>query len=199
VLVSIFPEGMMRMKKQLWFVLLFGLFVCSHTAFAQDVPQGEFFAGFTYTRLNDLTPRGPSQDAFGFNLQGVYNVNRVLGIVGDFGAHYDNATNLYTFMAGPRVSLRGERVTPFAHVLLGGARASRVPVSNTTPLRFDGDGGFAMAMGGGLDVKVSDSVSLRAIQGEYMFTKIGGSGSVLRDTQSHLRLSFGVNFTFGKK
>jgi hypothetical protein len=50
-----------------------------------------------------------------------------------------------------------------------------------------------------MDVKVSDLVSLRPIQGEYLFTKIGGSGSVLRDTQSHLRLSFGVNFTFGKR
>ncbi|MCS7080914.1 MAG: porin family protein [Chloracidobacterium sp.] len=190
-----------RMLKRMWLTAIaaVGLVWFSAPAYAQDVPQGELFAGFTYARLNDLTPRSPSQDAFGFNLQGVYNVNRVLGIVGDFGAHYDNATNLYTFMAGPRVNLRSDRLTPFAHVLLGGARASRVPVSGSRPLRFDGDGGFAMAVGGGLDVKVSDIVSLRPIQGEYMFTKIGGSGSVLRDTQSHLRLSFGVNFTFGKK
>lgn len=189
------------MMKRIWSAMLtfIGLLTLGGTVRAQNVPQGELFAGFTYTRLNDLTPRSPSQDAFGFNLQGVYNVNRILGIVGDFGAHYDNATNLYTFMAGPRVNLRGERLTPFAHVLLGGARASRVPVGGSVPLRFDGDGGFAMAMGGGLDVKVSDTVSLRPIQGEYLFTKIGGSGSVLRDTQSHLRLSFGVNFTFGKK
>lgn len=188
------------MRKHTWLVLLFlSWLLGSASASAQDVPQGEFFAGFSYARLNDLTPVRPSQDAYGFNFQAVYNVNRVLGIVGDFGAHYENATNLYTFMAGPRVSLRGDRVTPFAHVLVGGARASRVPISGSTPLRFGGDGGFAMALGGGLDVKVSDMVSLRPIQGEYFFTKIGGSGSVLRDTQSHLRLGFGVNFTFGKK
>ncbi|MGQ9898047.1 MAG: hypothetical protein ACUVR8_10895 [Acidobacteriota bacterium] len=188
------------MRKQTWFALFFlGWLLCGASASAQDVPEGEFFAGFSYARLNDLTPVRVSQDAYGLNLQGVYNVNSVFGLVGDFGAHYENATNLYTFMAGPRVNLRGDRVTPFAHVLLGGARASRVPISGSTPLRFGGGGGFAMALGGGLDVKVSDTVSLRPIQGEYLFTKIGGSGSVLRDTQSHLRLAFGVNFTFGKK
>jgi hypothetical protein len=168
---------------------------------AQHIPQGEMFVGFAYTRLNDLTPRAPRQDAFGVNLQGVFNLNKTLGIVGDFGGHYDQGTNLYTFMGGPRVHLRGERITPFAHVLVGGARASRVPleVRRGVPVRFGGDSGLAVAVGGGLDVRLSDLVSLRAIQGEYLLTRIGGSGQILRDTQSHLRLGFGVNFTFGKR
>jgi opacity protein-like surface antigen len=179
--------------------LLFGLaLIFTATGYAQDVPKAEVFAGFQYGRINDLRAVNTGLNTSGFTVEGTYNVNKVLGVVADFGASYSNKqTNLYSYMFGPRVSLRNNsRITPFAHALFGGAHASRVPAN--TPGTFKSASGFAMALGGGLDVKLTQRVSLRPFQGEYYYTRIGVN-NLQRDSQSHLRLSFGVNFTFGKK
>ncbi len=179
--------------------LLFGLaLLFTAVGYAQDVPKAEVFAGFQYARLNDLTAVNTGLDTRGFTVEGTYNVNKVLGVVADFGASYSTRqTNLYSYMFGPRLNLRTDsRVTPFAHALFGGAHASKVP--NNTPGTFKSASGFAMALGGGVDVKLTNRVSLRPIQGEYYYTRIGVN-NLQRDSQSHLRLSFGVNFTFGKK
>jgi opacity protein-like surface antigen len=179
--------------------LLLGLTILFSTiGQAQDVPKAEVFAGFQYARINDLTAVNTGLDTRGFTVEGVYNVNKTLGIVADFGASYSSKqTNLYSYMFGPRVNLRNDsRVTPFAHALFGGARASKVP--SNVPNTFKSASGFAMALGGGVDIKVTERVAIRAVQAEYYYTRIGVN-NFQRDSQSHLRLSFGVNFRFGKR
>ena len=51
------------------------------------------------------------------------NVNRWFGITGDVSGSYKNGGHMYTYMVGPTLSARTERVTPFAHALFGGASA----------------------------------------------------------------------------
>ena len=51
------------------------------------------------------------------------------------------------------------RVSPFAHVLIGGAHASSFGVAST---------GFAVAIGAGIDTPLPRRISWRIIQGDYL-------------------------------
>ena len=74
----------------------------------------------------------------GLNQNGIsgslaYNPNRWLGLVGDFGGYHASpggvSLNTYTYMFGPRLSLRNPSgITPFVQALVGG---SRITVSGT--------------------------------------------------------------------
>jgi opacity protein-like surface antigen len=57
--------------------------------------------------------------------------------------------------------------------------------------------GFGMTAGGGLDIKVSKSVSFRPIQLEYFLTRLQNLRSGTDNNQHNLRYSAGINFTFG--
>jgi len=55
---------------------------------------------------------------------------------------------------------------------------------------------FAWAVGGGLDVKLSNRIAYRLIDAEYLMTRADGlSGRGV----NNLRLSTGVAFQFGSK
>ena len=131
------------------------------------------------------------------------------------GLNLDSDSRQHTFLFGPRVAARGDRVTPFAHALFGGAHISRdfvvTPVTPVPPgigpVAFDAsETAFAMAVGGGVDIKLTDHVALRAIQADYLMTRFDegrvitpfgqfpGSGS-----QHNARISVGVVFRFGAR
>jgi len=80
----------------------------------------------------------------------------------------------------------------YRHVLFGGARGS----GETTAAGVSGpisDTGFALALGGGLDVNAGKHVAFRIGQVDYLLTKtFGGS-------QHNVRYSAGLVFRFGSK
>jgi opacity protein-like surface antigen len=100
----------------------------------------------------------------GFNQNGVsgslaYNPNRWLGVVGDFGGYHGSPSgvslNTYTYLFGPRLSLRNPtHITPFVQGLLGGSRVTA-----------DSGGGssnqFAFSFGGGIDYGLLPHLALR--------------------------------------
>ncbi len=152
-----------------------------------------------------------------------FNVNRSLGFVADVAGYPDtrlretgtganpagtvnSSGSVFTYLGGPRISFRKyERVTPFAQALFGDAHASKVTLSGCTgrlctPLPTED--AFAMALGGGLDVKVSRHIAIRAIQAEYLMTRfadltVGTSSTGTRQTQNDVRLASGLVFRFG--
>jgi opacity protein-like surface antigen len=83
----------------------------------EELQRVEVFAGYQFSHFD------PSLNASGWNAAINGNVSRWLGITGDFSGTYKNGGHLYSFMAGPTFSARAKRVTPFAHLLLGGATA----------------------------------------------------------------------------
>jgi opacity protein-like surface antigen len=153
----------------------------------------------------------------GFETSIIRNFSKRFGIKGDFSAHFNNEsasgpvtactpacttatqgfqlkTRVYNFMAGPEFKARNStRFTPFAHVLAGVAHTS---ATFTTPgptfnlLLKKSDNSFAMALGGGLDIRASKRVSFRG-QLDYnpIFVRDSTSG-----TRDFLRLSLGVLF-----
>ena len=153
----------------------------------------------------------------GFETSVTRNFSRHFGIKGDFSAHFNNEsksgpitgcnpgcatvtqdfqlkTRVYNFLAGPEFKARNStRFTPFAHVLGGVAHTS---ANFTTPgpafnlLFKKSDNSFAMALGGGLDIRASKRVSFRAMM-DYNPVFVNDSASGTRD---FVRFSLGVLF-----
>jgi opacity protein-like surface antigen len=110
----------------------------------------------------------------------------------------------YSYLFGPVVFKNVRRFRPFGHALFGGNTIS-TDLSHVSVLGFRipglalTDTAFAMAFGGGLDVRLTDQISLRAGQADYLFTKHDFSGGVSGNAthQNNFRASVGVVFTFG--
>lgn len=139
----------------------------------------------------------------GWNAAFQYNVNSWLGLVADFTGYYGSPsqtiggtpvtlhTSEYNYLFGPRFSYRhSERWTPFVHALFGGGHAhARATAPNFTAVSLTKDS-FAMAIGGGLDLKVANHIALRLVDADYVLTRFGGSN------QNNFRYSAGVVFRF---
>lgn len=155
---------------------------------AQDTPAAEVSAGYSYLRLG--VSNGINENGGSISIAG--NVNRWFGLVADVGGYHASpfgvSVNTLTYMGGPRFSYRSSsRVTPFAQVLLGGARtsASAFGTSGST-------NGFSYSAGGGVDLGLTKHIALRP-QIDYIGMRVG-SGTV-----NTVRGSFGIVFRFGNR
>jgi hypothetical protein len=143
-----------------------------------DDPSEVFDDGFFDRRLG---LHGLNASVAGF-------FNPTFGIKGDFSFHRnkDSASiiggsnsidgRVFYFMAGPTFKFRNaSKVEPFVHALAGGAH-TRLDVETVrdvvgSPLRsrFEASStDFAAGIGGGLDIRLGERFSLRAIQADYM-------------------------------
>jgi opacity protein-like surface antigen len=151
----------------------------------------------------------------GFETSIIRNFSKHFGIKGDFSAHFNNEsasgpitsctpacttvtqdfqlkTRVYNFLAGPEFKARNStRFTPFAHVLGGVAHTSATfttagPTFNL--LLKKSDNSFAMALGGGIDIRASKRVSFRGLM-DYNPVFVHDSTSGTRD---FVRISLGV-------
>ena len=193
--------------------------VSGSAAVAQDAPKADLFLGYSFLRANS------ARDIPAFTNNGglgtlAWNFNPHIALEAEFGGYHNgNIHNIefdtteMTYLFGPRISLsRAKRVIPYIHVLVGGIYLTTslpvtvvpTPVTTTTTtgttVRIAShQNNFAMAAGGGLDIKLSQSVMLRPIQFDYVLTRLqdlGASGSQNRD-QNNLRYAAGIAFTFG--
>jgi hypothetical protein len=158
--------------------LVLGLFFLTPlSAPAQD--KVEVFGGYSYMRFRN----SPSANLNGWEIAGQYKFTDWLGGVADFDGHYGSpngiGTSTYTYLFGPQISWPS-RVSPFAHVLLGGAHIGAAGFGNSS---------FSMAIGGGIDTRIIDRVYWRVIQGDYLMTHFG-------KTQNNARLSTGIVIRF---
>jgi opacity protein-like surface antigen len=186
-------------------------------------------------RFDPDNPNQTFNDDFFERRRGAHGVNlaiagyptKVFGIKGDFSFHRNNddtnfttgrnsvETQVYYFMGGPIVKFRNAaRVEPFVHALAGGAHTrfvvdSQTTVANgTTRSTFETSStDFAAAIGGGIDVRVCDRFSIRAIQVDYapIFLRdrsinvLGNAGALQPFTlegqrQDNIRISVGIVF-----
>jgi len=187
-------------------------------------PKAELFLGYSRfgTFSNNTVAGNRMVGLNGGSASIAFNFNRFLGIVGDFGGYDDSQLQLtgngvnqpivanssgtaYTYLFGPRLSYRNEtRLTPFVQVLAGGVHASAVTVNSCagagcTVLPVQSS--FAFTGGGGLDIRLTHHVSIRAVQAEYMMTRFqgvaNGASTGVSASQNDLRLSSGLLFGFG--
>jgi opacity protein-like surface antigen len=205
----------------------------------KDVPKLEVFGGYSLFHADTQGVTGSTLDSFfggtagtfgignsfsGWNAEAQYNLNRWLGTVADFSGNYGTpvtassasgitglpGSQSYSFLFGPVVSYRTSKFTSFAHALFGVNRL------NTDATTAGGvlspaitDSAFAMGLGGGADVRLTRSISLRLGQLDYLYTRhdpfvlansLFGSDQLagVANHQNNLRFSSGIVFNFGK-
>jgi len=154
-------------------------------AFAADgaAPKAELFGGYSYTKDGDQSLHGGEASL-------ALRLTRWIAVEADVSAHYGSELGISTsrlfFLGGPRFAYRARSVSVFTHYLAGGAR-SRAGITilgvDITESRTD----FAMAFGGGLDVRMSDRWAIRA-QADYVLVRADGA------TQREPRFSAGAVF-----
>jgi opacity protein-like surface antigen len=189
--------GTMKLKVVVCLLVFTSLFGAA--AQAQDVPKFDVFAGYSYVRENPATSGIDSFSMNGGSASIAYNANHWLSAVADFGGyHADNILGtgidgtLSTYLFGPRISYRHDsRITPFGQVLFGVAH-----IGGDNGLAFSAsNNSFAMAIGGGVDFKVSHRFSIRPVQVDYLMTHFNEFGTDAQN-QNNLRVSTGVVFHF---
>jgi len=190
-------------------ILAAGLLVflpLSLLAQAQDpypAPKAEVFAGYSLLRIDGATSNG-----WDFSIAG--NLSNNLGIVADASGHYNRESsvtgagttnsrlNFHSFLAGPRLTERRYKwISPFTHALFGFSRVNGSLGQSLTGVPSTSSkndvSGFAMALGGGLDITADDRFFIRLIQADYFLVradKIKHEGA---------RISAGILFRFGRR
>jgi opacity protein-like surface antigen len=190
--------------------LLLFLYLCvAQQAFGQtDYSKHEIGGNVSIMGLDSkgaFNSDGSRDGVYGFDVHGAYNFSRYLGVKAEFSysqRHVDSdfidlSTRLSQVMGGIKVqdNKTSTRFRPFGHALVGIAHASDLPrilPDGFTLVRFsvrDGTGP-AFALGGGLDIRLTRTLELRALQLDYNPTRIKG------DVFQNVRLGIGVNFRF---
>jgi opacity protein-like surface antigen len=205
--------------------------VWASAAMAQDYKRFEFFGGYSHNRVDvgpveDFDPGDDIEfdDIFderegfnGFNASIAGNFSRYFGAKFDYSYHQksfgfgaDNTTiRLQNFLGGIQIKDNETEGTlkPFAHALVGvGRTAADLSEFDNDLVDFD-DSGFAAAIGGGLDVRVSERVDIRVFQIDYNpmrfdFSDFGTTGipgtpafqGDLKRTLHNFRIGIGIVF-----
>ena len=162
-------------------LLLALVFVISLSARAQGLDNKiELSAGYSYVRFRST----PAVNLNGWVLGGQYKIWDWLGVAADFDGQYGKvggvSSHVYTYLFGPQVSWP-RRISPFGHVLFGGAKFSGGNFTSKS---------FAYAVGGGVDARISSRFSWRIIEGDVIPTHLGSN------EQHNTRLSTGIVFRF---
>ncbi len=183
------------------FIMLVGLPVQAQ----EDFPRSEIFGGYSYASVDSTLRNVDRKNAHGWALSLNGNVNKFFGVTFDMAGHYGSFTvppstartdfRAFEFLFGPTVSARSDKVTGFAHFLLGPTRMS-FETGRTTLTQTK----FSMGIGGGVDFNVSKNVALRAIEVDYLPVRLGRSSDSVIPIQSawsqNVRLKTGIVFKF---
>jgi opacity protein-like surface antigen len=180
-------------------MLMSGAVLCAH-----EVATPKYELGLDHSWLHVNSANSDSQrSGNGGSGYFEYNLNRTIGLVGDFGGYANTRTGVndkaLTCLFGPRFNWRHSRLNPYVQFLVGGAYAWAGPTGNSNT-----QNAFAMAAGGGLDVKLTQHIAIKPVQVEYVMTRfdsasLGGSTTSFGNHQNDIRYSAGVVFQFGSK
>jgi hypothetical protein len=195
------------------------------TAFAQEYAKWEESLDYSYVRGNPANVGKP----FSLNGGGgalVYNFNGYIGIKLDLQGYGSTSravnnlvvvnpggvamvvnsgsvqSNLFTYMAGPQLRIPTHTFKPFAEFLFGGAltnfHGNFFTVTSATNVNTSNNA-FAMAVGGGVDIRINKTISIRPFQMDYLLSRFGNSlipGG--NHNQNNYRYAAGINLTFGE-
>ena len=200
----------------------------------RSLSRFSIFGGYSLLHYNNGTDTAQwganeldnTANANGIVLSAAYNLNRVLGLVGEYGFYhagsFSNITllpgesvtaNFHTYLFGPKFSLHRGPISPFAQVLIGGIGGSVTAHGNASgTFTRPGGNAFALGIGGGFDWKLTPHLSLRPAQFEYLMSRFPNSqtfaggptnnrfgdqlGAGSTGTQKNLRYSAGVVYNF---
>ena len=210
------------MKKLLLLVVV--LATTAVAAHAQDLPKFEFAVTYAVFVADIDVLDNETNHGYGLALQA--NVNRYFALVAEWSAAHGASgpvtvqqpgelitipeidTRFQTFLGGPRLTLRKNRFNVFGHYLVGMGNSK---VEDEQSGFRTGNGEFAMAVGGGVDIFLGKSVSVRAAQFDYLPIHtdinarltgrdgVGTIGDTSTGWQHNTRFQTGIVFRFGRK
>jgi hypothetical protein len=171
------------------------------------VPKWEWFIGYQWVNPGGNIPDGSTpplaikapSSATGAGTNVSYNFTKNLSLEGNYGGNWHGGNVGYhynAFSVGPKLTYRGDGVNFFVHTLLGVQRFNSNFNKGTT--------GIAAILGGGMDIKLWEPVSLRLFEADYQLGRENFSAevppndsSLRRQTFNGVRLTTGLVFNFG--
>jgi hypothetical protein len=201
-------------------VILLGL-----SAWAQEFPRFEVGADYSFARFNPNAAYTNGHSLNGGGGSFVVNFNEFLGIKMDLqgyqsqtnhfvvpsglsfpgGASGTVSGDLFTYLFGPQLKVRTHGLHPFAHILFGAARSNVYshafkqicqPIAGTCSFKTSpAEDGFAMAVGGGVDIPIGKMISFRPAEFDYLLTHF--TNQFANSNQNNFRYSAGLVFSFG--
>ena len=197
--------------------LLFLTVALALGACAQDVPKVEIPLGFSMVNVHPNLAPITSFNVFGGGGQVDFNFGNYFGIKADFmgytqgsglkvsqnGQFLGNVNgNVFTYMFGPQIKKHTGVFQPFGEALFGAAHTNLY--GNICKLEEgcrsgSGDNnGFAMAFGGGIDLKVAKHFAIRPVEVDYLFTRFSANHIAnYTSNQNNFRYFGGLEFMFG--
>jgi hypothetical protein len=197
--------------------LLFLTLALAFGAYAQDTPKVEIPLGFSmvnvHPNINDIT----SFNVFGGGGQIDFNFGNYFGIKADFMGYTQNSGlkvsqdgqilgkvngNVFTYMFGPQIKKHTGVFQPFAETLFGAAHTNlygSICKLETGCLSGNGNNnGFAMALGGGIDLQVSKHFAIRPVEVDYLLTRFSANHVAgYTANQNNFRYFGGLEFLLG--
>jgi opacity protein-like surface antigen len=137
---------------------------------------------------------------------GTYNIPKLSPNPIVIGAPITTQGNMFTYLFGPVVRVPLSKVTPFAELLFGGSNSNAYGnqikaicngITCTTAAR-NASGSqhpFTMALGGGLDIKLSENFSIRPVEIDYVLSRYTNP-LTSTNNQNSFRYSAGAVFHF---
>jgi hypothetical protein len=184
------------------------LLCCLSTCVLAQVPGGNVFGGYSYLNGNpEDSPRNGGMNGLEGSVE--KNILPFFSLVGDVSWHYQGpgsyavpalcstppplggcafaapfGVSQYTFLFGPRASVKIKDFRPFVHALVGGAH-----VNETAHGVAGSSTAFASAFGGGLDYRLTSRFSWR-VQVDAVQTRFFST------SQTNARISSGIVVSF---
>jgi hypothetical protein len=174
-------------KTEIGYIIVFFLAALVPVS-AQRVPHAEIFAGYSYLRFESTTIGfADVSNLNGFEVSPAYNFTKNFGIAADASGHYGNHQKIYSFLIGPQIMFPQLHGIIFAHAMFGKSEDKvRVNLGGSSNKR-------AVALGLGYDRPLSQRLTFRVFQADYLATDVFGV------SQNNLRVSTGIVFHWGER
>jgi hypothetical protein len=173
-------------------------------------PQSDLFEvslGFNYIYLDNQFPE--TRNLYGVEASAFINATSWLAAGGefmaDFGSHsipvffrrtVDIDSQRYVYVFGPRITVwHDPHFKVFVEALAGGVHAEAQltsPQFSSVSQSASADG-FAAALGGGFDWRLTNHLSWRIVQADYLGTNLGNQW------QTNFRASTAIAYSFGQR
>jgi opacity protein-like surface antigen len=182
----------MRRTVSTAFIGLALVFMPAAPAAAQGVTiRGLLGAGLSFLHISDCSGECTGTGFVVDFAQTITALNKVaIGGVGDFGFNHFDGANTFSVSGGVRFTgTANARVQPFGQVLLGLFHLSVSDCTGTGTECSSND--FTLAPGGGVDIRLTDKVNVRA-QVDFFIVMAEG------ETENAQRFWFGISIPLGR-
>jgi hypothetical protein len=183
------------------------------------VPKFEVPVGFSFVNVHPSLAPITSFNVFGGGGQFDVNFGNYWGVKADFmgytqGSGLKNqlnklgyagqlSGNVFTYTFGPQIKKHTGTVQPFAEFLFGAAHtnayASIYDAVHGITNASSNNNGFAMNLGGGIDIRLGQHFFARPVEVDYLLTRFTVNGTNYTGNQNNFRYFAGIGFTWGGK